>query len=709
MSSGPHEVDIPIRDLDERDDLFRTSEDGPDEFDGIEDPLAAEYNVRRGGFAQRLRSSWNYIIGEQNEYHHVSSQSMDLFSDDEGAQRARDAELRNYRISRLNQRFSRLTILVIFVFVAVISLLLLPHWNKSDGYTSTGTKSTKRLLSNSTHKFYPTTIIVSLDGFHPHYINASNCPSMHEMLADGYAAPYMTPQFPSSTFPNHWTLVTGLYPSEHGIVGNTFYDPKLDMRFVNVDPKLGLNPKFWEGGEPIWQTAARQGVKSAVHMWPGSEVPNHSPHKPLYVDKFNKTEVLSNKADRVFEWLDTGDIDKRPELMLTYVPTVDTAGHAYGVGGQELTDAIRSVDDFVALLRKGLTERHLDDIVNLVIVSDHGMAPTSKERLIFIDDIMNLDDVAYFDGWPLVGVRPKKTVAVDAMFADIEAKLAKIPAKLRENYRLYRVEDIPEELNFGGESLAHKYNFRLAPIWIIPDVGYSLTTREKFEKNDNELKPIGVHGYNNTHLLMRAIFLSQGPYFKMRLGEHKKVKPFNNLNIYNLVCDGLDLEPSPNNGSLVVSSEWPFEKMNLLPNSWSDESVYPGVSFGVDHVVFNATYDTLWRESAKLGHDDSEAAEEAEEAAEEAEEEAEDEAEQEEEQEEAEQEAEEAEDAEDAEEAQDDEDDGKHKGLFGPLYDVIEDGIEVLDDSIDFIEDGILSGVDFIDDLVGSVLGDNEL
>lgn len=737
MSVAPHEIDIPIRDLDERDDYFRGSEDDRLDFEGIDDPMGPEHTLssrfaeRKNNLSGVFKSAWESVLGpkQYKDYQFVPPRRLDQASDvdddfDESDGTDANDQLRNFAIRRMNQRLYRTVLLIVVAFILVISVLLLPNWKHSgtsqqkEGSDGNSVHQIhKRIFSNSTHNFYATTIMISLDGFHPHYINSTNCPTMHQMLVNGYAAPYMIPQFPSSTFPNHWTIVTGLHPSEHGIVGNTFYDPKLDLRFVNVDPKSGLDPKFWQGGEPVWLTAARQGVNSAVHMWPGSEVPLNSEHKPLFVDKFNKSESLSNKASRVMEWLDTDAIARRPELILTYVPIVDTIGHKYGIAGQNLTDAIRSVDHFIEMIKDGITQRNLDDIVNLVILSDHGMAPTSKDRLIFLDDLMDLNDVSYFDGWPLIGIRPKEGISVDKMYTDVKSKLSEVPEDLRKNYALYRVEDMPKEWKFGGQADEHRFNYRLAPIWIVPDVGYSLTTHEKFEQNNFEYSPAGVHGYNNTHLLMRATFLAQGPYFKEKLGDDKKIVPFENLNIYNMICDVMDLEPSANNGSLFQSGDYPFAKENVLSSLWSDESVYPGLPFKVDHVVANATYDNLWRKGQLLDSQISSEESEGEEGGGEETDGEETDGEEER------LSSEEATTSSQADlastltvdtksattstEKETNSSDKPHNGYFDSILGALEDGIEAIDDGIEFVGEHFESGLNIIGNAVDSILGNS--
>ncbi|CAH2354998.1 ectonucleotide pyrophosphatase/phosphodiesterase 1 [[Candida] railenensis] len=472
----------------------------------------------------------------------------------------------------------------------------------------------KVVLSNTTHDFHKTTILVSLDGFHPHYINSKLTPTLHNMLLHDYGAPYMIPSFPSSTFPNHWTLVTGLHPSEHGIVGNTFYDPVLDKQFVNTDKTRGaLDPEFWQGGEPLWETAYKQGVNSAIHMWPGSEVPGIGfENGPEFVDAYNGSELLSAKVERVMTWLDIEKIEERPELILSYVPTIDTFGHKYGISGPELEKALTYVDDFIDLLLLELKKRNLQDIANVIVVSDHGMAPTSNDRLLYLDDLIDLNnEIEHIDGWPLFGLRPKETGS-KAEEAIIEEFNKNIPDDLKDHFQIYKVDELPEEWQFGGALEDHKFNYRLAPIWVIPHVGYAVTTHKQMKDNNYDYKPKGVHGYNNTELLMRAVFLGRGPYFDTKLensANMKRILPFQNTEVYNLICDTLDMKPSPNNGTFGTGKTAPGETLhsqtllsfiNLLPEDWLDELEYPNLPFEVDHVVEDATYDFLWKKPSRI-------------------------------------------------------------------------------------------------------------
>lgn len=590
--SSPHRADVPVVDLDEQEDVFSGDRDGLVSSEDL-NALDYEHNPAKTGIFGKFRDYFNPLNKPQAFEMSSSWSDSDFFNVSDSEDRPEIDDLRNYKVKRLNQYAKRI-IFSFAVFLLVLYAFFSLH-KKNVKLPSKQSIHTKRVLSNSTHDFYPTTIMISLDGFHPHYISPKNTPEMHKMMLDDFGAPFMIPSFPSSTFPNHWTLVTGLYPSEHGIVGNTFYDPLLQKQFINTNPKFGLDPEFWQGGEPLWATAHKQNVNAAVHMWPGSEV-HTGDERPLEFDSFNGTELLTLKVDRILQWLDRGDLEKRPELILSYVPTIDQFGHKFGISGKELTDSIRYVDDFIALLNRELSNRNLKDVVNLVIVSDHGMAPTSNDRLLFLDDIIDLTKIEHIDGWPLFGLRPKSEHSVDEIYEDLQKGFESLSDDLKQSFHYYKLEDIPSEWNFGGNKSHHRFDHRLAPLWVIPNVGYSVTTHKNFEDNGYQYKPRGVHGYNNTELLMRALFLAKGPYFEKKLPKNqKKILPFANTNIYNMVCDSLDLIPAPNNGTHQGAPDFVLSPSNVLPQEWSDPLTYPNVPFDTDHIVEDATYDLLWR------------------------------------------------------------------------------------------------------------------
>jgi len=408
--------------------------------------------------------------------------------------------------------------------------------------------SNQKLLSNGTSLFAPTTILISLDGFRADFLERGLTPTLNSFVQQGVSPRYMTPSFPSVTFPNHFTLVTGLYPESHGVVGNSFWAPEFLETFYYHDRAHSMQPKWW-AGEPLWETAELQGVRSAIHMWPGSEA-HIGEIEPTYVDVYNGSEVLSAKVDRVLGLLDlAGPKDvaylasrPRPQLIAAYVPDVDADGHRYGPNSTEIRDTIESVDMMLASLLEGLEQRNLTEIVNVVIVSDHGMATTSIDRLIQLEDLIDLDLIDHIEGWPNYGLRPKASVDLHAMY-----NVLSLQAQMTEGFDVYlRDENMPERYHFSQ-------NDRIAPIWIMPHTGWAIVTRadmdvEEAKKNGEVFHPRGIHGYDNDHPLMRAIFMAKGPAFPHEPGS--RLDAFQNTEVYNIVCDSLGIEPRPNNGTM---------------------------------------------------------------------------------------------------------------------------------------------------------------
>ena len=410
------------------------------------------------------------------------------------------------------------------------------------------TNAALSILSNGTSNFGPTTILISLDGFRADYVYRNITPTLNSFIANGISPKYMLPSFPSVTFPNHYTLVTGLYPESHGVVGNSFWDPDFREEFYYTDPARSMQPKWWSGGEPIWVTAERQGIKTAIHMWPGSEA--HIQLEPSYVDKFNGSEQLSKKVDRILELLDLPEPSDfeiegavtRPQLIAAYVPVVDADGHKHGPNSSEIRNTIANVDSMLHDLFAGLEGRNLSQIVNIVIVSDHGMATTSVDRLVQLDDLIDLNLIEHIDGWPLYGLRPKDPKDLQPLYKKLLEESAHNP-----NFEVYlRDESMPERYHFSKSD-------RIAPLWVIPKTGWAIVHKEDFDIKEAKTKgqiyhPKGLHGYDHEHPLMRAIFVAQGPAFPHK--PNSKMAPFQNLEVYNIICGSLGIKPQPNNGTM---------------------------------------------------------------------------------------------------------------------------------------------------------------
>ena len=224
-------------------------------------------------------------------------------------------------------------------------------------------------------------ILISIDGFRPDYMGKGQTPVLDGLVAGGAFGP-MRPSFPSVTFPNHYTLVTGLHPDHHGVVANRFTDARLGV-FTMASKESG----FWAQGEPIWVTAEKAGVRTGTMFWPGSEVEIHGV-RPSQWAPFDQGMPGDARVDRLLSWLDL-PTDQRPRLETLYFDIVDTAGHRNGPDGPETRAAAASVDASIGRLIEGLKARGLYDRTLLVVVSDHGMAATSPDRVVWIDDIID--------------------------------------------------------------------------------------------------------------------------------------------------------------------------------------------------------------------------------------------------------------------------------------------------------------------------------
>jgi predicted AlkP superfamily pyrophosphatase or phosphodiesterase len=390
-------------------------------------------------------------------------------------------------------------------------ILVFGAWRLSAGRKIN--KAGQKLFNNGTALFAPTTVLISLDGFRADFLKRGITPRLNAFIEEGVSPVYMLPSFPSVTFPNHYTLVTGLYPESHGVVGNTFWDPEMEQEFYYTDPARSLQGKWW-GGEPLWVTAELQGIRTAIHMWPGSEA-HIMDVEPSFLDKFNPNEPLSSKVNRVLELLDKPGLedenanipDMRPQFIAAYVPNVDTDGHTFGPNSTEIRTTINDVDKMLDELFTGLEERNLTQVVNVVVVSDHGMATTSTERLIQLDDLIDLNLIEHIDGWPLYGLRPKDPANLQGLYDKLASEAVGNSA-----FDVYlRDVNMPERYHFSN-------NQRIAPLWIVPKTGWAIVKKDEFNVQDAKAKeliyhPRGLHGYDHENPLMRAIFVARGPSF----------------------------------------------------------------------------------------------------------------------------------------------------------------------------------------------------
>src|SRR5262245_60773372 len=232
----------------------------------------------------------------------------------------------------------------------------------------------------------PTLILISFDGFRWDYRTMYSPANINRLAAKGVSAD-LIPSYPSKTFPNHYTIVTGLYPGHHGIVANSIKDPPTGRRMTMSNSREVRDPMWW-GGEPIWVTLQHAGQVTAALFWPGTDAPIHGLW-PAFWAPFNARLAGNRRVDRLLTWLDTPP-GHRPTFLTLYLDDVDGAGHSNGPNSAEVRDAVHRADGYLGRLVKGLERRHLQDSVNIVAVSDHGMAERSEEHTSELQSLRHL-------------------------------------------------------------------------------------------------------------------------------------------------------------------------------------------------------------------------------------------------------------------------------------------------------------------------------
>lgn len=368
-------------------------------------------------------------------------------------------------------------------------------------------------------------LLISIDGYRADYIDRGLSPTLTELATHGVHATGMQPSFPSLTFPNHYTIVTGLRPDHHGIVNNTMVDPALG-RFSLGDRNAVGDGRWWNEGTPLWETAGKHGLKSATMFWPGSEADIHGRH-PDYWKTYDGNVSPDQRVDQVLAWLDLPAAE-RPAFLTLYFDEVDHAGHTYGPDTPQVNDALRSTDAAMARLVQGLKQRHLLDRINMIVLADHGMAPVPAKNSIFLDKVIPLTRVEVVSLGVLAGLNP--TPGHD--FSKIEARLE----KPQRHMTCWDKTRVPERLGYGS-------NPRVPQMLCLADVGWRITTSNAAAKRKGKFS-LGEHGYDNASPLMQALFVAHGPAFR----EGATVPSFPNVDVYPLMAHLLGLPPAANDG-----------------------------------------------------------------------------------------------------------------------------------------------------------------
>lgn len=368
-------------------------------------------------------------------------------------------------------------------------------------------------------------LLVGIDGVKPSYFEryAAAVSNLDELADEGVRAESLKPVMPSHTFPNLYSIATGLYPENHGIVANRVYDEERDVVLTMRDDEEQSNPDWW-GGEPIWVSAEKQGLTAATFFWVGSEAPIDGVQPTHWVPYGSVPH--SERTDQVVEWFTDDD---PVDFATLYFAAPDGAGHQHGPDSQDVGEALYHVDRQIGRLVEGLKDGGVWPDINIIFVSDHGMTELDEDKVIFLDDIIDLEDVHVIDWSPMAAIDPRdgKTDEVYQAFKQAEDDHA---------YTVYRRQDLPERFRLKGSE-------RIPDIVVVADKPYALTSRS-YHEDQGQLT--GGHGFDPRYESMHGFFVAHGPDFPD--GRHTNTLRI--VDIYSLMAHLLALEPAPTDGSL---------------------------------------------------------------------------------------------------------------------------------------------------------------
>lgn len=366
-------------------------------------------------------------------------------------------------------------------------------------------------MYNTQYSEQPTVVLISIDGFRHDYAQKHQATNLLDIANEGVHASSLIPCFPSKTFPNHYSIITGMYPENHGLLDNYFYDQTRNEYFQGFKAQDGS----WYGGTPLWSLANQQGLKTASFLWLGSEA-NIKNSRPTYYKNWQQYQKASGThiVRQVINWLKLPK-QKRPQFISAYFSSVDQAGHDFGVDSPELKTSVQEIDQNIGKLRHELNQ--LDFPVDLIIVSDHGMTNTNNDKPIIFSDIYNFSNIYHTQ-------RDTYMMAYSTDSLTIEEMYHTLKENQNEQYIVYKKNEIPNNFRFQN-------NERIGDLLVVANPPYI------FIKRRDRSNGKGTHGYDPANMDMHGVFYAIGPNIKNGM----KVNSFENIHIYPLIADLLNL------------------------------------------------------------------------------------------------------------------------------------------------------------------------
>lgn len=368
----------------------------------------------------------------------------------------------------------------------------------------------------------PYTILVSFDGFRWDYLNRGITPNFQEVEKEGVRALSLKPSFPTKTFPNHYSIISGMYPQNHGIIFNSFTN-NINGKKYRIGSATEVKNSAWYLGEAFWETARRNGIITASYFWPGSEV-DLERRRPNYIMTYNHNTPYIDRIEGVINWLRL-PVKERPRFITLYFHDTDTFGHNYGPNSEQINISISRVDTLVGIINDKLKEIGLLDSTNVIFVSDHGMTEISVDRVVNIEKLLENYDVLIGGSKPVMMIKTKN---------DQLNEVYKLLKERENHYKVYLRDELPTYFHFSKNQFIY-------PIILVADLGWSLVT-ERWLKGLQRNNTKGNHGYDNNSTDMHGIFLAKGPSFKSGY----QTGTISNIDIYPLLCKIYNIFPRAN-------------------------------------------------------------------------------------------------------------------------------------------------------------------
>ena len=374
----------------------------------------------------------------------------------------------------------------------------------------------------------PYVILISADGFRYDFARRFEAKNLLKFAKSGVEATSMKPSFPTLTFPNHYSIATGLYPAHHGIVSNRFYDPARKEIYA-LGKKESVEDGTWYGGKPLWVLAEEQQMVSASFFWVGSES-DVQKTRPTYYFKYSEVFQFNRRLQILKEWLTLPE-DKRPHMITFYFPEVDHAAHAFGVYSKQTEEAVHELDKSIGEMNMMATATGL--AVNFVFVSDHGFTNVDTVNTLTVPPIDTSKFLISY-GSNLVHLYAKDK-------RDIVPAYNKLK-NLDKNFTTYLAQDVPARWHYG--QLDDYFN-RIGDIILVSDQPYIFYSRGR--------KSPATHGFDNNCQEMQATFFAWGPAFK----QNYQINNFENVHVYPMIAKllGLTFNPESIDGRVEVLEE----------------------------------------------------------------------------------------------------------------------------------------------------------